>query len=555
MQLRLSYIYFCFAQQPWLSIMIASPLSEAQAPLISFSHIPYTGFTRSDLPIHALAKPPSVMTESFASVLFPMKRMRSGGAAPSFRRVVEPPQVASSILAFRANADAKASELRSAAIARSFSSTLSIQKGQRFSVNVKTKFVQLEQIELPDLSHKFPLLAQLSEELSQLDPETNVPSIWPWQQQPGLIFSAAFNARPASSLPPSHLDRLINDAIDAASHDGSRGRQTTGVRAWFAFHRDLGLSPHRPIDPLSPLQDKLNEEQRAMRFVIALVTDRGILPRSAAVYFSQVQGWHAKTHGVKLCGGLKLERLPAMLKGLRRTHGDPPRRVRRGFSPQALRTAMDLLLDPRDPAHANIRAALSTALQGLLRNSEFAVDEGKLWDAAKHINRADLIELTAERLVLMIHQCKNSRQLSGKTSPLVIGAGGKFVDAVAEVHNMLKVDPVPDHLKAFTPMFRDPASNQPLRSNQIMQITRDLLRAIGENPLQFGTHSFRIGGATALFASGADETVIRTMGRWSSDIHRLYVRACFERCVEWTRMAGSVSVHDLAHDFDEVDDY
>jgi hypothetical protein len=49
--------------------------------------------------------------------------------------------------------------------------------------------------------------------------------------------------------------------------------------------------------------------------------------------------------------------------------------------------------------------------------------------------------------------------------------------------------------------------------------------------------------------------VIRTMGRWSSDIHRLYVRACFERCVEWTKMAGSTALHDLAHDFDEVDDY
>ena len=88
-----------------------------------------------------------------------------------------------------------------------------------------------------------------------------------------------------------------------------------------------------------------------------------------------------------------------------------------------------------------------------------------------------------------------------------------------------------------------------------MNWTRDLLRSIAENPLQFGTHSYRIGGATALFARGADETVIRTMGRWSSDIHRLYVRACFERCVEWTKLAGSASVTDVAQDFDEVDDY
>ena len=88
-----------------------------------------------------------------------------------------------------------------------------------------------------------------------------------------------------------------------------------------------------------------------------------------------------------------------------------------------------------------------------------------------------------------------------------------------------------------------------------MDITRSLMLAIGENPSEFGTHSYRIGGATALFAAGADPTVIRTMGRWSSDIYQLYVRACFERCCEWTRRAGSTVVTDVTRSFDEVDYY
>ena len=45
-----------------------------------------------------------------------------------------------------------------------------------------------------------------------------------------------------------------------------------------------------------------------------------------------------------------------------------------------------------------------------------------------------------------------------------------------------------------------------------------------------------------------------TMGRWSSDIYQLYVRACFERCCEWSRRAGSTRVTDVAS-FSEVDDY
>jgi hypothetical protein len=71
----------------------------------------------------------------------------------------------------------------------------------------------------------------------------------------------------------------------------------------------------------------------------------------------------------------------------------------------------------------------------------------------------------------------------------------------------------------------------------------------------------RIGGATALFAAGADPMIIRTMGRWSSDIYRLYVRACFPQTIEWSRRAGSQQVHDVAQEFrsrqefEEVDSY
>ena len=287
-----------------------------------------------------------------------------------------------------------------------------------------------------------------------------------------------------------------------------------------------------------------------MRFVCALVKDRGIAVESARVYFSSVQGWHAREFGVKLAGGLKLERLPQMLKGLNRIVGERPRAIRRGIAPQALRRAMDLILNPDVPAHANIRAALAVALQGLLRSAEFCSD-GK----SSMLTREDLVQLNDRQMVVMMHPCKNMHHLGGKTCPLVIGAGGEHIDAVAEVRNMLRVDPHEPSRAGTTPLFRDPETDKPLRYEQIAAITSQLMTAIGEDPAQFGTHSYRIGGATALFASGANETIIRTMGRWSSDLHRLYVRACFEQCVDWTRRAGSAKVSDLAGTFDEVDFY
>ena len=290
-----------------------------------------------------------------------------------------------------------------------------------------------------------------------------------------------------------------------------------------------------------------------MRFVCALVQDRKVLPHTASCYFGQFQGWHAKEHGVKLAAGMKLNKLPAMLKGMRKIVGDVIRKVRRGIAPQALRRAMDICLDPRIPEHANYRAALAVAFQGLLRGAEFACD-GK-WSAAKHLTRADLTVCDRVKLVLMMHPCKNMRHLSGKTCPLVIGAGGEYIDAVAEVTNMLMVDPSPPAEAHSIPLFRHPATNKPILTSEVHTLTKQLMSAIGERPDEFGTHSYRIGGATALFAAGADPTVIRTMGRWSSDIYRLYVRASYEATLSWSQKAGSAQVHDLAGEFDEVDHY
>ena len=377
---------------------------------------------------------------------------------------------------------------------------------------------------------------------------------WPWRGGARPILQNRTSSR---SVRVRHkLDDLIELALNHASADKQSGSTHTGVRAWFSFCEDvMGVPADRPLDPQStPLWEKLEDEWLAMRFVCALVQDRGISPTSAYQYFCAVQGWHARKHGVKLCAGLKLERLPQMLKGLRRITGEQPRRKRRGISPQQLRRGMDLLFDPSVPAHANIRAALAVALQGLLRSAEFST-KGGTFDIDRTIRRSDIDTIDKSKLVLMIAPCKNMHHLSGRTCPLVLGAGGSFIDAVAEVNNLLSIDAVHPRQSASTPMFRDPMTNKPLSYEFVLQVIKRIMLAIGEDPAHFGTHSLRIGGATALFAAGANETVIRTMGRWSSDIHRIYVRACFEQCCSWSAKAGSAIVSDLAAEFDEVDNY
>ena len=56
-------------------------------------------------------------------------------------------------------------------------------------------------------------------------------------------------------------------------------------------------------------------------------------------------------------------------------------------------------------------------------------------------------------MVIMTAPCKNMHHLGGKTCPLVIGAGGQHVDAVVEVENLLRVDPVDPSLARETRIY------------------------------------------------------------------------------------------------------
>jgi hypothetical protein len=184
------------------------------------------------------------------------------------------------------------------------------------------------------------------------------------------------------------------------------------------------------IDPNAPLEWKLKMELFCMRFICSIVEERMIAVDTASNYFGHVQGWASKVSGIKLCGGLKLSRLPAMLKGLKRILGQPARKVRRGIPAQKLKEAMDLILDPDDPLHANIRAALATAFQGLLRSAEYC--NGKRGSLVKQLKnlpaRSDLSVLDSQKMVMMMCPCKSMTHLSGKTVPLVLDGNGNPVD-------------------------------------------------------------------------------------------------------------------------------
>ena len=204
---------------------------------------------------------------------------------------------------------------------------------------------------------------------------------------------AAYFAEPSHSrdaIGSHRADATLMAGLRAATRDGNMGEKATGVTAWKAFCSRHGRAALRPIDPNAPLWVKLEEEKWVMRFVAGLVDDRNIEPSTARGYFGEASGWHRRRTGIALCGGLNLERLPEMVKGLRRLRDVAPLKVRRGLAPQQLRKALNKVFPRGSAENANVRAALSTALQGLMRGREFCREDDKAFNPQLDLARGDM---------------------------------------------------------------------------------------------------------------------------------------------------------------------
>ena len=277
-----------------------------------------------------------------------------------------------------------------------------------------------------------------------------------------------------------------------------------------------------------------------------------IAPRTARKYVSQVQGWHRKREdaGFGIGGDAPLFRLRALIKGLRKEKGDGPSLRRWGVRTQHLATALAMSLGGGSKTEQNWRAALTVAFCGLLRGGEFALQDGEEFAIARHLTRADVrfyTEGDCQYAAVTIRQLK-SKSTMGKTVEVVVRSGGSLFDPVKELQRLYELDPCSEERMRTTPLFRD-AQGAAFTVAKVRQMVKALMKAIGLDPVHFGAHSLRIGGATAALAAGIDPAVIRCMGRWASDVYEIYMRGTREVATQMSSLIASTPFHDLERGF------
>ena len=67
-------------------------------------------------------------------------------------------------------------------------------------------------------------------------------------------------------------------------------------------------------------------------------------------------------------------------------------------------------------------------------------------------------------------------------------------------------------------------NGKPVTRDMVMRVMRNALAFVGESPVEYGTHSFRIGRCTDLARFGYTDAQLRSVGRWNSDAFKLYVK-------------------------------
>ena len=95
---------------------------------------------------------------------------------------------------------------------------------------------------------------------------------------------------------------------------------------------------------------------------------------------------------------------------------------------------------------------------------------------------------------------------------------GTVLCPVVAYEKMVSMITVPEDAPLFSL-----SSSSVITYKKFMSHLRNLLQMVGEDPTQFGTHSFRRGGATLAFRAGAPTDLIKTQGDWKSEAYQKYI--------------------------------
>lgn len=299
-----------------------------------------------------------------------------------------------------------------------------------------------------------------------------------------------------------HLESLVSDMNQfflLALAPTTRSTYRSGLRSYKLFCLQLSLV----LFPLSELNLQLFVTSSASR--VSYSTIKVYL--CGIQYESIIRGYPEKISS--------MVKLYYVLRGIRRTQGSKwTKQKRLPITPSHLRSMLYYIHNSKFSSHdkAMWSCLILVAFFGLMRVSEYVCPSSSSFNPDLHLSTQDISFSSRDSVAII-------RIKASKTDPFRVGTSIRLV--------AIGGDLCPVHaLKNFLSVKG--SSSGPLFALTMGDfVTRKYVSAllsISLPSLNLDTHSFRIGGASAAASCGIPDSVIKILGRWSSDCYRRYLR-------------------------------
>ena len=208
------------------------------------------------------------------------------------------------------------------------------------------------------------------------------------------------------------------------------------------------------------------------------------------------------------------------LKGLSRNNPHCPKQAR-PITPAILR-GMSQLLDISKVVDSVFWALFLTSFFSLARKSKLVQDAHGY---ERLLKRQD-VQQSDNGLVITFRWTKTIQCGQRLLQLPIPKIPGSLLCPVTAYNNMTQLLPAPAHLPAF--ILPEGSKFKPVSYNQLTKVLKHLIASLGLDPQGYSSHSFRRGGATFAFKSGARGELVKAQGDWLSDAYLKYLDLSME---------------------------
>ncbi|KAJ8521982.1 hypothetical protein ONZ45_g1414 [Pleurotus djamor] len=235
-------------------------------------------------------------------------------------------------------------------------------------------------------------------------------------------------------------------------------------------------------------------------------------------YVYAVRAWHILHGQVWAVADAELK---AALEGASRLAPATSKRPKRQPITIAFLQAALRQLDRSQPLHAAVIACLFTAFFSLARLGEMTVKSLTAFSPLLHPKPSDL-RLEKDRNGFEVQVCHlPSTKVQPTTGEDIYWAVQQGeIDPRAALENHLRINTVPPDRHLFS--WRHKNGLRPLTRTEFLNALAPVATSLSMERLQ--GHSIRIGGTLEFLLRGTSFEVVKSLGRWSSDAFRLYLR-------------------------------